>query len=231
MLSCAIKILIQIFEYKRGEMFQQMNIIAIERHSVQELIGKLRRVPLLNQPDILIYDKALITLECIHTDSLNPPQNYIWLAELRKVQNLRWSLVAHGVDLFRLDGYVTYTVREEDGSEATYDVYPPVVEESIEADGTVALLINDGMHRVYLARLEWVAPQVVFVRGVPKEYPYYAYPRPDRWHGLDILAENPDPQTYLKKCHRVLDNKRLYRDFQAVFANVGRSRSRLLGSP
>jgi hypothetical protein len=205
-----------------------MNIISVERHSAQKLIDKLRRVPLLNQPEILIYAQALITLECLHTDALHPPQNYIWLEELRKVQRLRWSLAGHGVDLFRLDGYVTYTVRQEDGSEATYDVYPPMIEESIEADGRLALLINDGMHRVYLARLEWVAPQVVYVRGLPKEHPYYAYPRPERWEGIDILAENPDPRTYLKKCHRVRDNKRLYRDFQAVFANVGRSRSRLL---
>jgi len=42
------------------------------------------------------------------------------------------------------------------------------------------------------------------------------------------LADNPDPQRYLKKCHRTRHNKQLYRDFQAVFQNVGRSRSRLL---
>ena len=99
---------------------------------------------------------------------------------------------------------------------------------SIEADGSVALLINDGMHRLYLARLEWVVPQVTYIRGVAKAYPYYAYPRRERWEGLDLLADNPDPKAYLKKCHRVRHNKRLYRDFQAVFANVGRPRSRLL---
>jgi hypothetical protein len=205
-----------------------MDIIAIERHSPEELMACLRRVPLLEQPEVLIYEQALISLEQIHTDCLHPPQNYLWLKELRKTQELRWSLAEHGVDLLRLDGYVTYTVRQEDGSEATYDLYPPIVEESIEADGTVALLINDGMHRLYLARLEWVVPQVTYIRGVPKAYPYYAYPRRQRWEGLDLLADNPDPQVYLKKCHRVRHNKRLYRDFQAVFANVGRSRSRLL---
>jgi hypothetical protein len=205
-----------------------MDIIAIQRHSPEELISCLRRVPLLKQPEVLIYEQALISLEQINTDSLHPPQNYLWLAELRKCQELRWSLADQGVDLFRLEGYVTYTVREPDGSEATYDLYPPIVEESIEADGTVALIINDGMHRVYLARLEWVVPQVTYIRGVPKAYPYYAYPRRQRWEGLDLLAENPDPKFYLKKCHRVRHNKRLYRDFQAVFANVGRSRSRLL---
>jgi len=119
-------------------------------------------------------------------------------------------------------------VRREDGAEEDYALYPPIVEESLEADGTLALVINDGMHRLYLARLEWVVPQVVYIRGVPKEYPYYAYPRREGWAGLDLLAENPDPKVYLKKCHRTRDNKRLYRDFQAVFQNVGRSRSSLL---
>src|SRR5271157_6026976 len=184
-----------------------MNIIALQRHSAEELITCLRRVPLMQQPEVLIYERALISLEQIHTDSLHPPQNYLWLKELRKTQELRWSLAEHGVDLFRLDGYVTYTVRQEDGSEATYDLYPPIVEESLEADGSVALLINDGMHRLYLARLERVVPQVVYVRGVPKEYPYYAFPRPEGWQGVDLLPDNPDPGTYLKKCHRRRDNK------------------------
>jgi hypothetical protein len=207
-----------------------MNILSLERHDAAELIARLRKVPLLKQPDVLVYEHALISLEFIHTDCLNPPQNYIWLQELRKTQELRWSLAAQGVDMFRLDGFITYTVGLPGGEEATYDLYPPIVEESIEADGTVALIINDGMHRLYLARLQWVVPQVTFIRGLPKEYPYYAFPRKEGWEGLDLLAENPDPQKYLKKCHRVRDNKRLYRDFQAVFENVGRSRSQLLKS-
>jgi hypothetical protein len=205
-----------------------MDIIALEHHSAAALIGCLRRVPLMTRTDVLVYAQALISLEQIHTNCLNPPQNYIWLQELRKIQELRWSLAAWGVDLFRLDGYVTYTVRLADGEEEVYALYPPIVEESFEADGTLALIINDGMHRLYLARLEWVVPQVTYVRGIPKEYPYYAFPRPGGWEGLELLADNPDPQRYLKKCHRTRDNKQLYRDFQAVFQNVGRSRSRLL---
>ena len=205
-----------------------MDIVAVEQHSPEELISCLRKVPLREQPEVLIYNHALITLEQIHTDYLHPAQNYLWLQELRKTQELRWSLKARGVDLFRLNGYVTYTVRLDDGSEEVYDLYPPIVEESFEADGTLALIINDGMHRLYLARLEWLVPQVAYIRGVPKAYPYYAFPRPERWQGLDLLAENPDPQAYLKKCFRQRDKKQLFRDFQAVFSNVGRGRSRLL---
>ena len=205
-----------------------MDIIALEHHPAAALIACLRKVPLLERTDVLVYSQALISLEQIHPNCLNPPQNYIWLQELRKTQELRWSLSAWGVDLFRLDGYVTYTVRLPGGEEVVYDLYPPIVEESFEADGTLALIINDGMHRLYLARMEWVVPQVTYVRGIPKEYPYYAFPRTGGWEGLDLLADNPDPQRYLKKCHRTRHNKQLYRDFQAVFENVGRSRSRLL---
>ena len=205
-----------------------MDIIALEHHPPEALLDCLRRVPLMERTDVLVYSQALISLEQIHTNCLHPPQNYVWLQELRKTQELRWSLAARGVDLFRLDGYVTYTVRLSGGEEVVYDLYPPIVEESFEADGSLALIINDGMHRLYQARMEWVIPQVTYVRGVPKEYPYYAFPRPGGWEGVDLLADNPDPQRYLKKCHRTRHNKQLYRDFQAVFQNVGRSRSRLL---
>ena len=145
-----------------------MDIIALEHHPPEALIGCLRRVPLMEKTDVLVYSQALISLEQIHPDCLNPPQNYIWLQELRKTQELRWSLAARGVDLFRLDGYVTYTVRLADGEEVVYDLYPPIVEESFEADGRLALIINDGMHRLYLARMEWVVPQVTYHPGHPQ---------------------------------------------------------------
>ena len=47
--------------------------------------------------------------------NLHPPQNYIWLAELRKVQELRWSLQEHGLNMFHLNGFVSYTVKEPNG--------------------------------------------------------------------------------------------------------------------
>ncbi len=205
-----------------------MEIITLKRHSPEELIARLRQVPLMDRPEVMVYEQAFISLEQIHTDCLHPAQNYLWLKELRKTQDLGWSLAEQGVDLFHLDGFVTYTVRADDGTEATFDLYPPIVEESIEADGTVALIINDGMHRLYLARLAWLVPQVTYIRGVSREYPYYAYPRRQGWEGLDLLADNPDSKVYLKKYHRVRHNKRLFRNFQAVFHNVGGPRSRLL---
>lgn len=206
-------------------------IIDVKVSSAEDLIERMKNVPLKKQPDIKVYENTFITLENIHCNNIFPTQNYIWLKELYKVQELRWGLLEYGVDIFNLNGFVTYTVNyKDDFSEfdMIYDMYPPVVEESFEKDGNMIMLINDGMHRLWLARQEHIIPQVVYVRGIPKEYPYYAFPRVNKWNGIDILEENPDAKIYIKKYHRIKNNKSLYRNFQAVFSNVGGPRGDLI---
>ena len=79
-----------------------------------------------------------------------------------------------------------------EGSDPTNDppipFLPPVIEESIERDGTKVLLINDGIHRVYAARKRGRKINVVLARNVPAEYPYYAYALPQGWAQVDELA-------------------------------------------
>jgi hypothetical protein len=193
-----------------------MKIRAVERFSPKELIENLRKVTMLKAPDVRVYENALISLERISTEYLSPPQNYILRNELKKVRELKWALESHGVDIFELDGFVRITL--EDFHEPV-DLLPPIVEESIERDGSVHLIVNDGMHRVYMAMREWVIPQVVLIRGVPKDLPYYAYPVPGGWKNLE---EREDlPPGYLKKWHRIRDYHALYRDFNSAFYNVG----------
>lgn len=99
------------------------------------------------------------------------------------------------------------------------DLLPPIVEESVENDGSVHLIINDGMHRVYMALREWFIPQVALIRGVPKDLPYYAFPVPGGW---DKVEERDDlPDGYLKKWHRIKNYYSLYRNFNSAFTNVG----------
>ena len=102
-----------------------MEIVQVKHYPEAELMARLRQVPLQEQPEVKIYQNTLISLECIHTNCLHPPQNYIWLAELRKVQELRWSLQEHGLNMFRLNGFVSYTVRESDGELMEYRPLPP----------------------------------------------------------------------------------------------------------
>jgi hypothetical protein len=193
-----------------------MRIIQIQRFSEEQLIERLRNVTMLKMPDQKIYDRAFISLERISPRRLSPPQNYILRKELKKVRELKWALAEHGVDLFLLGGFVRVTL---EGHAEPMDVLPPVVEESIESDGSVHLIVNDGMHRVYMALREWVIPETVFIRGIPKTLPYYAFPLPGGW---DKVEERDDlPHGYLKKWHRTANYHALYRNFNSAFTNVG----------
>ena len=146
-----------------------MHIVKAEKFPEAELVERLRRVTMLKAPDVEVYSHSFISLERVSPATLSPPQNYVLRGELKKVRALKWALEDHGIDLFALDGFVRLTL---EGSDEQVDLLPPVVEESIERDGTVHFIINDGMHRVYMALREWVIPTVILVRGIPKDLPY-----------------------------------------------------------
>ncbi|MGB6064289.1 MAG: hypothetical protein WBG50_05750 [Desulfomonilaceae bacterium] len=193
-----------------------MKIVGVEKFSENQLTERLREVSMLKAPEVKVYSRAFISLERLSPASLSPPQNYILREELKKVRELKWSLEEHGVDLFTLDGFVRLIF---EGYDEPIDLLPPIVEESIEKDGTVHFIINDGMHRVYMALREWVIPQVVLIRGIPKDLPYYAYPIPGGWQKVE---ERDDlPAGFLKKWHRFPNYHAFYRNFNSAFRNVG----------
>lgn len=193
-----------------------MDIKRVERHSIDELMTNMRKVAMLTHPGDLPYKDARISLDERHTNEIAPAQRYVLTQEILKVRDLQWSLGEHDVDLFKLDGYVTIWL---EGYDDPIDVLPPVVEESEEADGSTVEILNDGMHRVYLARMERSPIQVVYVDSVPKEYPYYAFPLVNGWNDVEIVSELPEG--YIKKWHRIKNYKSLYRDFNSGFQNVG----------
>ena len=193
-----------------------MDIVRIERHSADELLANMRKVGMLTNPEVSVYGNSPIELTSYHTNEIAPAQRYVLNCEILKVRDLRWSLNEQGVDLFKLDGYVSIWLKDYDDP---IDVLPPVVEESVEADGSVVKILNDGMHRVYLARMERSPIQVVYVKDVPKQYPYYAFPLVNGWNDVEIVQDLPEG--YIKKWHRIKNYKSLYRDFNTGFQNVG----------
>ncbi len=193
-----------------------MDIERVEHHGVEELMVNMRRVGMLTRPEVLVYRDSEIELATLHTDQIAPAQRYVLTQEILKVRDLRWALRDHGRDLFKLDGYLTIWLR---GYDDPIDVLPPVIEESLEADGSVVKILNDGMHRVYLARMERTPIQVVYVRNVPTDYPYYAFPLVNGWDDVNIVQDLPEG--YVKKWHRIKDYKSLYRNFNSGFQNVG----------
>ena len=201
-----------------------MKIKKIEKFSQDDLIRRIKNVTMLKAPEIKPYKEAVVTLEKLNTSELYCPQKYILEQNLMDIAKLDWSLRKKDVDIFNLNGYVRFWL---DGKEEPHDFLPIIVEESIEENGKVVNIICDGMHRAYYARTCWKMPQVLFIRGIPKEYPYYNYPiyKGDDWDKLDRFSKLPIPEGYIKKWTREENYKAYYKNFNSQFKNVSVARS------
>lgn len=200
-----------------------MHITRVESFGRDDLFAALRRVTLHERPFSLPYAYADLTLlEACATDDLVPAQRYVKRSELTKIARLAAALAEHDVDLFALRGYVRFWT--PDGPADGIDLLPPVVECSREPAGPCVKLINDGMHRVYSARAARRPITVVYVAGVPDETPYYAFPNPRGWAGVEEIEEISEQ--YAKKHYRLEPHRSLYRDFNTAFRNATGFRAR-----
>lgn len=198
-----------------------MEIVKFEYYNKETLIQLLKEVHLKGKPHLKIFKDSHITLkENVLPDDICFSQYYVLEKDLLEISLTRKSLLEYGVDIFRLKGFIRVFYRDPDDFQIRiFDVLPPVVEIS-EADGGISLL-DDGMHRVYLAREAGSAINVVEIAGVDPQYPYYALPNEKGWKNLQRCEEVPD----IKKNYRIKDYKLLFRDFNTSFINVTQSRT------
>ena len=198
-----------------------MEVLEVERFGREELLGALRETRLRGFDGARVYADATLELVASDTGELAPAQRYALKANVAKILELRQALLAHGVDVFALDGGLW--VRTSDSPEERIPVLPPVVEESREPDGRTVWIVNDGLHRVFAARSLGLSINTVRVAGVPPEYPYYALALPGGWAEVVELDELPDG--FQKKEYRQPDNyKALFREFNDVFPGVQKER-------
>jgi hypothetical protein len=197
--------------------------------SSEELCSKLKQVTLRGS-SIQPYLNSHISIEQFNPKNLSPCQRYVLLPVLRKLEQLRWDIQSnHNCDILRLNGYLKVAYPSEYSAHGvvetvgqTIDILPPVCEEFINDFGELMILVNDGMHRVYLAYQMGIPINVAYVRGVDKNYPYYAYKLPCGFNEVEII--NEIPHNYLKKFHVAKEHKKLYRWFNSEFENIGESR-------
>ncbi|MCR4315398.1 MAG: hypothetical protein NUW37_03505 [Planctomycetes bacterium] len=191
----------------------------------EELIAGLRSVTLKENSAVKIYRDCAISVERLDPRQFAPPQRYVLESQVKTLMHLDFELERHGVDMFDLEGFVEYRV---DGSSDWNGLLPIIIEESIEANGEIKFIICDGMHRAYLAMSQMKLPKVAFIRGIPKEYPYYAYPNPNGWDDVAPISMKEEEsglgKSMIKKVHRIRNNKSLYRYFAPVFANLSEPR-------
>jgi hypothetical protein len=187
------------------------------------LFDKLKNVTLMNNPEVLIYKEARLSVESVSPAELFPAQYYVLETELEKIRAIKEGLLEKGVDIFRLTGYVKYWLETDPST--PIDILPPVVEASRNRDGEKVPLICDGMHRIYSAKKLGIPINVIYIQNIPEEkYPYYAWPNPDGW--TQVVEIDGLTEDYRKKAYRWEPplHKQLFRDFNTAFDNVGRIR-------
>ena len=199
-----------------------MRIDKVERMSEGDLIEKIGQTRLKGYGQPYIYEKSSIELvRGVDTSQLVPAQRYVLMPGVRTIDLLRESLLEGGVDIFSLEGALR--VWKDDDPEEAIPVLPPIIEESVEPNGKTVWLINDGMHRVYAARLANKPINVILVKNVPPEFPYYAYALENGWDDVSELEELPDQ--FEKKTYRQPENyKDLFRNFNEIFPGVQKKR-------
>jgi hypothetical protein len=199
-------------------------VTKVERHSPEQLLAKLKDVVMLKDRSKKPYAEAKLSLKTMDFEEFRPAQRYVLADNLLKIQLLEWELARYDIDILALDGYVTI---ETNLTDQPIDLLPPVIETVREKCGALVNVINDGMHRLFSARLEWKTPVVIHAENVSPLYPYYAYPIPGLtpWEQVIILEGDKIPSNLIKKWHRIADNKLLYRDFNSSFQNVGGPRT------
>jgi len=194
-----------------------MEIIRYKIKSTDELINKLRRVTMLKDQSVKPYLNAHISVIDIDPECLSPCQFYILKDELDSKIELQEAFKDINQDIFNISGYIEFQISTENSYRT---LLPPVIEESIENDCRIYHLINDGMHRIFLSKLQKRRSKIILIRGANVKY--YAYPLPNGWHDVKIV--NKIDKGLIKKIHRIRDNKRLYRNFDSVFMNCSRPR-------
>ncbi len=181
----------------------------------EEMFSRLKKVTLAGSGE-KIYEQGRMRVRTARVKDLWPCQYYVLQQDLDRVAKLRYCLLDHTkgeIDILHLDSFVEFTLA---GDDQPITIMPPICETSHEANGVSVDLINDGMHRVYLARMEWEDINIVLIDRVPK--PYYAYPIPgiDPWREV-ILHSLRMPEEYLKRWYRgpKAEAKKLFRQFDA----------------
>ena len=202
-----------------------MRISRLETIPADRLIARLKQTRLEGHGQALVYEQA--TLEIVHgvsTAQLRPAQRYVLTRNIERIFALRKALLERDVDLFALDGGCLVWAEGLTDDGQPMPVLPPVVEESIEADGTYRL-INDGMHRVWAARQVVHPISIVLARNVPPRWPYYAYPVAGGWQDVAVMEQAP--ATSEKKAHRnPTDHRALFRRFNDIFPGVQKKRAK-----
>ncbi len=197
----------------------------------KELESMIRMVPLKGLDEsgnkIFVYKDARISLRRdVNPNEVNPTTFYMLRKSLETQREMRHDLMRLGYDPLHLEGALM--VLNNKGE--VWTLIPPVIEVTqryvryAPQDGEVAYMppfrvmipiINDGIHRVSIAREEGSTFTALWISGVDERYQYQFYAHPNDWPLVKVLDELPMIKGE-KKMYRLPDCYKVYRDFDVI---------------
>jgi hypothetical protein len=160
--------------------------------ALTELVGRVRRCGTKGDSSLRPYADATVTLERVKIDVLVPLSKYVLEEQLQQVRALRNVLNESGVDLFNLECGIAWPFDEDPRA-----IAPPVVEQWDEA-----LLLVDGLHRVWTAREQGLSEVTcVVISGVTLPL----VPLPSAWTDIKVFAPGQHPEQSEKRTYRFGD--------------------------
>lgn len=189
-------------------------ISILAKRSWDDLETALRKVPLRGDRSIFPYQHGTITARVVGFDDVYPLSHYLLKTHLDMQHTLREHfLQEHGIDTLALPGdHCDITFRVE-GEHELWRMAPPIVEVSASDGGKPVLL--DGEHRFMVARELKKDIRVIWIEGIPKEYPVISLPT--SWDQVRLFDQVP-PEA-VKRMYRFTDPGRhyfFYRDLSTI---------------
>lgn len=182
-----------------------------EQFNKSEVLRRLRAVTLLNS-NIQPYKKAKIVFNAkVNPLTLTPCQNYVLNDRLQDISTMITDLKVSPL------GLLSSRFCQLAGCRFSHDkkmlsLIPPIIE-----NWNGQLIIADGMHRCFYALHHDLPIDVIIIKEIDEETPYYALPLPNGWKDVKIVDEKPESG----KVYREPDDyKRLFRDYNGQFPNV-----------
>lgn len=128
----------------------------------ESLIDSVSQVTILGDREFKIYEGAVISIESIPINLIQPSACYLLKSGVDQQENFHDFLKAkHSFEIFNLETGLIYS---QDGKD--HFISPPVVEHYTEENGEEVYVLIDGIHRVFVAKkLGHETLNVILVRG------------------------------------------------------------------
>ncbi len=203
-----------------------------------ELASMVRSVPLSQKGEsgeqIFVYQNAEVGLRRSGYQEVNPTTFYVLKEGLERQRLLRRLLIkSFGLDSLMLEGALE--IKNDLGE--IWTLTPPIIEvtrrtiQYIPQEGEIRYedpteiqipVINDGAHRVFMAREEGLEFNALFISGADERYPFYAHP--NSWDEVSVVDDVPSDKRD-KKFYSRENCYRLYRDFGVLGCGAPRGTS------